>query len=79
MAASDEGSSLSAGSGIGPTRSRGDSQAVTGEDEADTASHEGETRQVGPKEHYGPLTLARYVKHDGRALILYTRAGGDRA
>jgi hypothetical protein len=24
-------------------------------------------------EHIGPVAIARYVKHDGRALIVYTR------
>ena len=34
---------------------------------------------VGPPEgeRYGPLTLRRYVKGDGRALILFERADAD--
>ena len=31
------------------------------------------TQVVEPDERYGPVTLTRYVKDDGRALILYTR------
>jgi len=30
-------------------------------------------------ESYGPLTIARHIKPDGRALILYTHAGGGQA
>jgi hypothetical protein len=30
-----------------------------------------------PPERYGPLQIERYVKDDGRALILYTHAEGE--
>jgi hypothetical protein len=28
--------------------------------------------EPGADEHYGPVEIARYVKDDGRALLLYT-------
>jgi len=34
------------------------------------SEHDG--RREEPPETFGPLTLRRYVKDDGRALILYT-------
>jgi hypothetical protein len=30
------------------------------------------TGQPQPVEHYGPVEIARHVKDDGRALLLYT-------
>jgi hypothetical protein len=32
-----------------------------------------------PVERFGPVTIARHRKDDGRALILYARAESDRA
>ena len=34
----------------------------------------GAGEQAQPPERYGPLALARHVKDDGRALLLFTRA-----
>jgi hypothetical protein len=65
MAASDEGSSVSArsendaperGEADEPRREHGEVDGLTGERE----------------EAYGPIGFRRYVKGDGRALILYT-------
>jgi|GEM_PF-1571831 hypothetical protein len=33
----------------------------------------GRAKRVGPDERVGPVAIARHVKDDGRALILYTR------
>jgi hypothetical protein len=32
-----------------------------------------QAREAIPTERYGPLEVARHVKDDGRALLLYTR------
>jgi hypothetical protein len=48
MASPDEGSPLSARSGVQPV-------------------------EVEREEAYGPITIRRYVKDDGRALALYSR------
>jgi hypothetical protein len=37
-----------------------------------------EVEPVGTVEHFGPLTVRRFVKPDGRALILYDRSPADR-
>jgi hypothetical protein len=34
----------------------------------------GREEAAPPTAHYGPLALARHVKDDGRALLLFTRA-----
>ena len=33
-----------------------------------------ERRTEAPEERFGPVAIARHVKHDGRALILYSHA-----
>jgi len=48
----------------------------SGHSQGDPAGHEGERQRAG--EGVGALTIARYVKDDGRELILYTRAGAER-
>lgn len=37
------------------------------------------TREPAPHEHYGPLSLLRTHKDDGRSLILYERSDGAAA
>jgi hypothetical protein len=34
----------------------------------------GEPREPGPQERFGPLTLTRTRKDDGRALLVFSRA-----
>jgi hypothetical protein len=34
-------------------------------------------REAGPPERYGPLVLRRFVKEDGRALILFEAIAGE--
>jgi hypothetical protein len=48
----------------------------SGQPESDESGQEGEQRRAG--ERIGALAIARYVKDDGRALILYTRARDQR-
>jgi hypothetical protein len=67
MASSPEDSSLFARSGIDPA-------GWCGGDQAGVGRHEGGVAQAGRGERYGPLTIARNVKRDGRALILFTCA-----
>ena len=43
----------------------------SGRSQGDPGGQEGERQRAG--ERVGALTIARYVKDDGRALILYTR------
>jgi hypothetical protein len=50
-------------------RSVGESLVDSGQ-QAGTRESEGERGRRG--EHAGPLAIARHVKDDGRALILYT-------
>ncbi|HEV7943700.1 MAG TPA: hypothetical protein VGP17_12975 [Solirubrobacteraceae bacterium] len=39
----------------------------------------GAARRIGEQEErFGPLALARYLKDDGRALLLYRHIGGQR-
>jgi hypothetical protein len=48
--------------------------------ECQSASERGRAdERERPGEHVGPLTLTRGVKDDGRGLILYARAPGERA
>jgi hypothetical protein len=39
-------------------------------------SEEEAEREGASEERYGPLTVARHAKDDGRALILYSHTGG---
>jgi hypothetical protein len=48
----------------------------SGQSQGDSGGQEGERQRAG--ERVGALTIARCVKDDGRALILYTRAGDER-
>jgi hypothetical protein len=41
------------------------------------AALDGEARRAGPPERYGPLEVHRFVKRDGRALILYERVEAE--
>jgi hypothetical protein len=43
------------------------------DDEHRSAPHERSTEPAREGEHVGPVAIARHVKSDGRALILYTR------
>jgi len=36
------------------------------------------TSERAPQERYGPLTLERHAKDDGRALVLYAHTEDDR-
>jgi hypothetical protein len=44
-------------------------------DESTSLSARSGNDPVEPEEAYGPLGFRRYVKDDGRALILYTHGG----
>ena len=37
------------------------------------------TPERAQQERYGPIALERYAKDDGRALLMYMHAEGDRA
>jgi len=39
------------------------------------SARESPTENSPPDERYGPVALTRHVKDDGRALIVYRRAG----
>ena len=44
----------------------------------DSDAHDVRTPAEGSRrERYGPVTLERNVKDDGRALLIYTRTGAD--
>lgn len=45
-----------------------------GADRTDPSELSAEVHPVGTPERYGPLTVRRFTKVDGRALILYERA-----
>jgi len=46
------------------------------EDAGQGGSEQGEPRQG---ERYGPISVSRYVKDDGRALLLYARSAEESA
>jgi hypothetical protein len=48
---------------------------MTSPDEGPSLSASSGDDPVEPEEAYGPIRLRRYVKGDGRALILYTHGG----
>ena len=48
----------------------------SGQSQGDRGDQEGERQRAG--ERVGALTIARFVKDDGRELILYTRTGDER-
>ncbi len=43
-------------------------------DRPEQGARPGADERAQPAERYGPLALARHVKDDGRALLLFTRA-----
>jgi len=43
-------------------------------DRPEQNARSGGEERAQPAESYGPLALARHVKDDGRALLLFTRA-----
>ena len=47
-----------------------------GQSQSEPGDQEGERQRAG--ERVGALTIARFVKDDGRELILYTRTGDER-
>ena len=48
----------------------------SGQSQSHPGGGEGERESAG--ERVGALTIARFVKDDGRELILYTRTGDER-
>jgi len=48
----------------------------SGRSQGEPGGQEGERQRAG--ERVGALTIARFVKDDGRELILYTRTGDER-
>ena len=48
----------------------------SGQSQSGPGGPEGERQRAG--ERVGALTIARFVKDDGRELILYTRTGDER-
>ena len=48
----------------------------SGRSQGEPGGQEGEQQRAG--ERVGALTIARFVKDDGRELILYTRTGDER-
>ena len=48
----------------------------SGRSQGEPGGQEGEQQRAG--ERVGALTIARFVKDDGRKLILYTRTGDER-
>jgi len=48
----------------------------SGRSQGEPGGQEGERQRAG--ERLGALTIARFVKDDGRELILYTRTGDER-
>jgi hypothetical protein len=48
----------------------------SGRSQGDPGGQEGERQRAG--ERVGALTIARFVKDDGRELILYARTGDER-
>jgi hypothetical protein len=70
----------------GPSRQRaGDEERALADERerasagADPGERESASEQAGSGERVGPLVLTRYVKDDGRALILYARGQDERA
>ena len=48
----------------------------SGRSQGEPGGQEGERQRAG--ERVGALTISRFVKEDGRELILYTRTGDER-
>ena len=48
----------------------------SGRSQGEPGGQEGEQQRAG--ERVGALTISRFVKEDGRELILYTRTGDER-
>ena len=48
----------------------------SGQSQSGPGGPEGERQRAG--EGLGPLTISRFVKEDGRELVLYTRTGDER-
>ena len=48
----------------------------SGRSQGEPGGQEGERQRAG--ERVGALTISRFVKEDGRELVLYTRTGDER-